>query len=406
MTKSSTEARARCRLGLIDLREERAFGGAVHRPHQLEVRLGRIVEHQRLAELVEREARDRELAIRLALLRHRQATSRRAARDLRRAGTPRLPGAEHRIEHAVHRAVVHRARRFVAHDHLRPRGPQILDDRLRARPREDLARVEAYELAQRARRVLRLAGGQLAGRQVERGHAERRPVRRRVDRDEVVILARGEARVVVGDAGAHDPHDLAGDDPLHGRRIGHLLADRDLEALLEQALDVRARRVVRHAGHRDRVVRPFVARGQREIERARGGDGVLEEHLVEVPHPEEEEGVLVRRLGGQVLPHDRRIRRPAFLALRHRALFRPSGSGFLLGAPPARSRAAPIPSPPAPPPSPALPPRERGKGGEGSSRAWSTPLPPAPAGGRPGWGAEADGGSERERLRRTACAPM
>ena len=83
--------------------------------------------------------------------------------------------------------------------------------------------------------------------------------------------------------------------------------DRDAEALAHQPGDVAVGRVVGHAAHRDgaaaRVLRPG---GQRQLERARGRQRVLVEHLVEVPHAEEDDRVAVLPLGVEVLPHRRR----------------------------------------------------------------------------------------------------
>ena len=50
----------------------------------------------------------------------------------------------------------------------------------------------------------------------------------------------------------------------------------------------------------------LVAARQREVERLRGDDRVVEEELVEVAHAKEEERVRVRRLRGEELPHHRR----------------------------------------------------------------------------------------------------
>ena len=60
------------------------------------------------------------------------------------------------------------------------------------------------------------------------------------------------------------------DDPANLRWVAHLLADRDFVAEREKARDVAGGRVMRHAGHRDLVVRAFVSRRQREIQSARG----------------------------------------------------------------------------------------------------------------------------------------
>ena len=163
-------------------------------------------------------------------------------------------------------------------------------DRERLGPHEHLARVEADELRDRGIHVGRFARRELPGRQ-RRAPRSRHDAVVALDRDEVVVLARLEPRVVVHDPRRNDAHHLARHDPLHLRRVGHLLADRDLEALLEEPLDVRARRVMGHARHRASRPRRPCSGGQRQIERARGDDGVVVEELVEVPHPEEEERV-------------------------------------------------------------------------------------------------------------------
>ncbi len=116
-------------------------------------------------------------------------------------------------------------------------------------------------------------------------------------------LAGIEHLVVEDHAGRHHPGHLA----LHDGRLPRLLdlvADGDLEPLLQEARHVSASGVVGHPAHRDLVV-PLRARRQRDLERLRGGHGVLEEHLVEVAEPEEEDGVRVPRLRLEVLAHHR-----------------------------------------------------------------------------------------------------
>ena len=82
---------------------------------------------------------------------------------------------------------------------------------------------------------------------------------------------------------------------LRGLRVLHLVAHRDLEALAQQTLQVAAGGVVRHAAHGHGL--RFVARGERQLQLARGDDGVLVEELVEVAHAEEEQGVGMSFLG-------------------------------------------------------------------------------------------------------------
>src|SRR5262249_43467481 len=67
--------------------------------------------------------------------------------------------------------------------------------------------------------------------------------------------------------------------------------------------------VVRNATHRDAVpagvLRP---RGERQVERPGSHQRVLVEHLVEVAHPEEHDGVLMLALRVEILAHRRRCR--------------------------------------------------------------------------------------------------
>jgi hypothetical protein len=65
--------------------------------------------------------------------------------------------------------------------------------------------------------------------------------------------------------------------------------------------------VVRDAAHRDAVAAGVLrTRREREIEGARRRERVLVEHLVEIAHPEEHDGVAVLPLGVEVLTHRRR----------------------------------------------------------------------------------------------------
>ncbi len=104
----------------------------------------------------------------------------------------------------------------------------------------------------------------------------------------------------------HDADDLAPDESLRLSRILDLLADGDAKPLLDEARDVAVGGVEGHAAHRDRAAgRILRTRRQRELERARRREGVLVEHLVEVAHPEKDDGVAVLTLGVEVLPHRR-----------------------------------------------------------------------------------------------------
>src|SRR4051794_2036982 len=60
------------------------------------------------------------------------------------------------------------------------------------------------------------------------------------------------------------------------------------------------------AAHRNRGAFFFVARSERDLEFARGGDRVLHEELVEIAQTEEEQGIGDLLLDAVVLPHQRR----------------------------------------------------------------------------------------------------
>jgi hypothetical protein len=94
-------------------------------------------------------------------------------------------------------------------------------------------------------------------------------------------------------AGGDDADDLPPHDarPRAGRL--DLLADGDLVAGLEQPCQISAGGVKRDAAHRH-PVGALAPCGEGDAEQLRGADGVLEEELVEVTEPEEEEGLPAR----------------------------------------------------------------------------------------------------------------
>ena len=104
-----------------------------------------------------------------------------------------------------------------------------------------------------------------------------------------------------------DADDLALDRSLGRADLADLLADRDRLAEPDQLGEVGVDRVHRHAGHRDRLARARAARGQGDVEQAMRALRVIEEELVEVAHPVEEERVGMLGLDAQVLLHHRRV---------------------------------------------------------------------------------------------------
>ena len=111
-----------------------------------------------------------------------------------------------------------------------------------------------------------------------------------------------------------DPHDLPPDGPLGEAGRLHLFADRDPETGADEPGDVALGGVVRNPRHGDRLALGVVLPG---------GDGnpeefarlprVLEEHLVEVTHAEEQHGVSGFPLEVEVLLHRGRDAAPSRL---------------------------------------------------------------------------------------------
>ena len=91
-----------------------------------------------------------------------------------------------------------------------------------------------------------------------------------------------------------------------GAGVFHLIADGDAIALLDQARDVVFGGVIGDAAHRDRLAFFLVARGERDFELARGGDGVVVEEFVEIAQAEQQQRVGDLLLDAVILPHERR----------------------------------------------------------------------------------------------------
>src|ERR1051325_10778205 len=84
-------------------------------------------------------------------------------------------------------------------------------------------------------------------------------------------------------------------------------------ALRDQAVQILVGAVHRHAAHRDVLAEMLAALGQNDAERAARDLGVLEEQLVEITHPVEQEAVRIGVLDLDVLLHDRRRPRGGLL---------------------------------------------------------------------------------------------
>ena len=181
------------------------------------------------------------------------------------------------------------------------------------------AREQAIGHQQFARREAREGGGQLRRLQrlcCEVGGGEVEPGQRQLalrlgDGGQVIVAARVEQRIFGERAGRDHAHDGALDHRLGAALLGFggildLLADRDLEALADQAREIGLVAVHRHAAHLDVLAQMLAALGERDVQRRRRAHGIVEEQLVEIAHPVEHEMVRMRRLDRQVLAHHRR----------------------------------------------------------------------------------------------------
>ena len=149
-----------------------------------------------------------------------------------------------------------------------------------------------------------LARGEIGGREAENGG---RAVTAPGDGHEERRLACFQGPRIRVRAGGDHPDDLAANDAPGLARILDLLAHGDPEPLFDEAREVRVGRVPWHAAHRNfSTAAIFGTRREGELQNPGRSDRVLVEHLVEVTHPEEDQGIGVLSLGLQVLAHRRR----------------------------------------------------------------------------------------------------
>ena len=183
-----------------------------------------------------------------------------------------------------------------------------VDDRAHLRIVEDgigkdqFARLDAQDIGEQPR-----FGGfgqpEDAGRDIDPGKRDRRlrAAANAGERHQVVRFGRREQLVFGDRAGGDEAHDVALDDRfgaalLRFRRVLDLFADGHAKAEPDQLLQIVIGRMDRHAAHRNFLAEMLAALRQRDAERARRFDRVLEEQFVEIAHPVEQQRIRIVRL--------------------------------------------------------------------------------------------------------------
>ena len=191
----------------------------------------------------------------------------------------------------------------IAHRHFHP---ARLAGALRC---DDLARPQRGQFG-RQRAGLQRRGAELPRGDIGPGHRHFARAQPR-DAGEIIGAARVQQRILGQRAGRDDPHDLP---PHHGLRAAllrllrvlGLLAHRHAETLADEAGEIGLRRRRGHAAHRNVLAQMLAALGQRDVQRFGGFHRVLEEQLVEVAHPVEQQCLPGLFLHVQELGHHRR----------------------------------------------------------------------------------------------------
>nr|WP_240435332.1 hypothetical protein [Ralstonia solanacearum] len=226
-------------------------------------------------------------------------------------GRQRLAAEGHQAGHAQLLAQAARAGLHVEVPVRQARAGDVVGDGVeRGVIGQHFGRADALELAVELFRAA-LHQPQFAADEVEpcqadqrRGAALARDLR---DGEQVVVDLVGQQCRIGQRAGRDHTHDLALDRALGGGRVADLFADGNRFAQLDQLGQVLLDRVERHAGHADRQAVGGAARGQRDVEQARGLFGVFEEQFVEVAHPVEDKRMGMRRFQLEILLHHRRV---------------------------------------------------------------------------------------------------
>ena len=172
----------------------------------------------------------------------------------------------------------------------------------RALAQQDLGGTQPLDLGLRALGVGGFGAGEPAARELQPRDAP--APAGAVGRHQQVVAACLE-QVLVGECPrGDDPGDPSFHRTARCRRVADLLADRGRSALAHELREIRFDRMRRHARHRNRSPVRAPARSERDVEQLRGAAGIVEEQLVEISHPVEEQGIGMVCLDAQILRDD------------------------------------------------------------------------------------------------------
>ena len=299
------QTRARRGGGAVDGGQKRALAPARKRLRQFEVApRGRVDLHRAARGLAHRRAQKRQVPA----LGHVEIIGNRAHRC--QLGTAEAAEAvqrfhpEQRREAAHGGGAVETARRKLGQGRTGILG-QLVE--LAALDRQQLARGVAGKFGSKADQRHR-RDAESARRNID--PSQRGLVAHGRETGKKVVAARLEQRILGQRPRCDKAHDVAGDDRFRAALLGlggvlHLLGDGDTETLADQGQQIAFGGMDGHAAHRDRLALIGAAFGQRDIERGRGRQRILEEHLVEIAHAVKQKRAGVRLADGEELGNHR-----------------------------------------------------------------------------------------------------
>jgi hypothetical protein len=184
---------------------------------------------------------------------------------------------------------------------------------------DDLAWLEPGDVGGKAGAVA-FGDAELAGGNIDPGERETALFAhggaRAGDREQVVVALCVEQRVFGERAGRDQADDVAPHHALAAAllrlgRVLELFAHRDAMAEGDQAVEIFVGAMDRHAAHGDVAAQVLAALGEHDAEGARRDLGVLEEQLIEIAHPIEQQAIRIGGLDLDILLHHRRGARSA-----------------------------------------------------------------------------------------------